>query len=344
MKRSLKMAVALFGVGSVAITACGNSGNGPAANGGASGKTYEILAIVPLSGASQVEGDAEVMGLKAGAKVVNAHGGINGEHVVVNAVDDQGDPTQAVTDLQQALSSGAAPAMVWAGANSTETIAMLPALNSAKVLSFVETSSEQINDPTKYPYSFVMSPVQSTGWTKVAAAAKQDGSKLGIIYPNDAYGLQTLAYVTSAARQAGLTAAATSYSPTALNLTAPMQQLLAQKPDSMILSAFGPAAGYLVQARTTLGVSIPTFGDGGFAASDLSKLTPTQLNGIKMLVNSIEEYVPQNQRTASYSEFLAALQSQGPVDLPMVLYSLPYDSVQALKVAASQAHSLIAGP
>jgi branched-chain amino acid transport system substrate-binding protein len=108
--RPVRWAVPLVLAGSLALAACGNSGNGNASGssssggglGGSSSQTYKIAFQGPLSGDNQQLGINEVQGAQLAIEQANAKGDLGFKLELLKA-DDQGSPETAPTAAAQIL-------------------------------------------------------------------------------------------------------------------------------------------------------------------------------------------------------------------------------------------------
>jgi hypothetical protein len=135
------------------VSGCSSSGSSSSASAGggssspaaAAKSPFVVVESLDFSGPGKAYGAGESLGLQVAANELNKSGGILGHKVVIKEVNDESDPTQGVSGLQQLLSSGVTPNMVWAGSNSTVTQAELPVLMSHKIISFDATSASNLN-------------------------------------------------------------------------------------------------------------------------------------------------------------------------------------------------------
>ena len=89
------------------LTACGGSSSSAAASGAAaSGDTIKVGVLGPLTGDVSVYGQAVVNGATLRLKQANEEGGINGKQIEIISMDEQGDPTQAVTCFTKMCDQG----------------------------------------------------------------------------------------------------------------------------------------------------------------------------------------------------------------------------------------------
>ena len=96
------------------LTACGGSSSSTAAStaastgsdAAASGDTIKVGVLGPMTGDVSVYGLAVINGATLYLKQVNEKGGINGKQLEIITMDEQGDPTQAVTCFTKMCDQG----------------------------------------------------------------------------------------------------------------------------------------------------------------------------------------------------------------------------------------------
>jgi len=307
---------------------------------------FRVLAIVAQSGALASIAQASVQGLEAAADEVNQQGGILGHKVEVNVVNDNLDPTTAANALQQQISNGTMPNLVYAGSTSNETLALVPILTTNKLLSLQATVSAKTIDPTKWPYAFSLGPATDDAATGLAAAMKQgypNAKTVGIIIGNDVNGSSLLNSERSALQANGLNVVSQQYSPTStLDMTPQLQALKAENPDLLVASGFGAVAGYILAGREKLGWTVPVVGDASFSANNLAKLgTPSQLNGVSIATIKTFVYKDPAQQSPAFQTFYNATKAKGAdFSQSIVIYTIGWDTIQLAKLAAIQANSL----
>jgi len=349
MRPKIVLSMALLAAtATLTAAACGSSSSGSAttpstggAGGAASSKPYDIAFIGPTSGPYAFIGNAQLAGLRAGITVVNGEGGIGGRQIKLSVHDDQADPTQAAPALARVLSGGTKPDMVYPGITSPEALAMLPTLTQDKILSFAGIVSNETDIPSKYPYFFSIGQNQLNAYRVLAKYALSKGlTSIAYLRPDSPSGKTDVGQMIQAGQESGVKVTDVLYSPTALDLTTSMQKALDSKPKLLVLDAYGPSAGYLLQARTKLNVSVPTVGALIFAIGNPGAYVPaSQLQGVTLEVANIIKSAGTSQ-TPALSTFLSALKVQTPtITQSLNLYSGPYDVIEMLKLAAAQAKS-----
>ncbi|MER2137664.1 MAG: ABC transporter substrate-binding protein, partial [Arthrobacter sp.] len=105
-RRGMKIAA---GAAAAALMLSGCSGAADA--GGSEDDPYRILVLGALSaeGVLGINASTSVLSAEAAVDVINEEGGILGRDVEIKIVDDQADPTVAVTLVREAINSDTPP-------------------------------------------------------------------------------------------------------------------------------------------------------------------------------------------------------------------------------------------
>ncbi len=100
----------------------------------------KIGVIEPLTGPSAYDGERVVKGIQLYANKVNREGGILGKQVELIIVDNQNKPQESVSAFERLVTQDKVSALIgcWASSN---TLAVMPRLDQAKVPLVVETST-----------------------------------------------------------------------------------------------------------------------------------------------------------------------------------------------------------
>ena len=363
MSRWLGLAATMSVVALVAA-GCGNnnnnSGGGGGGGGGGTSSTtvssggkvapghsgpYRILDITSLTGPIGPFGSAELQGLKAAVKQLNAQGGINGHQVVYTVKDDGSDPTKGVTLLQQALQGSDKPDFVSAGVTGSDGLALTPITNAAKTISWNAAPAAKLGDPSKSPYTFISNPAYAdAGKLAAQAVAKRGWKNAAVVSPDDQPGADNVAGFKSELESlGGKVVDVEKFNPTSLDLTGTFEKAKASKPDVFYVINEGQGAQEL-KGHAASAPKIPMQCDTGCIV-DYTKqgLTKSQLKNTYGMGQSIVTTVPdkRTQRQSDYVKYLNEV--GGDKGLGLVLPALLYDAVMATAQAAKQAGS-IAGP
>ncbi|MFD7877415.1 ABC transporter substrate-binding protein [Streptomyces sp. NPDC059766] len=337
--------VSVLGVAVLALAtaACGSQdATGSAGSDGGKTGDYKILMITANSGPFQIYGEQTKNAMTVEANYINAAGGINGRKIVLDVVDDQGDPTKAVSLLQSKLSGGQKPDAVYAGTTSNEALALLPILTRNKIFNIGVTGDGAINDPEKFPYTFRANSPYAAYTPLVASAVKARGyQKVGVLYANDALGGSSSAAVNKALGAAGVKVVNATFDATSLDLSAPMSRLKSAGVDAVVFGAVAPAtAAQVLEARAKAGATdIPFIADQATTAN-LAKLVPAAdlKNVFSHNVNACLSQ-PSTPQSAQLTKFIADLKKLGPINGSLIASVFSADILKAVQVAAKQAGS-----
>lgn len=327
----------------LALTGCSSSDEGgDSGSGDGESGDYKLLGIIATSGPYQSYGKLTKNAITVQAKAINADGGINGRKIVLEWVDDQGDATKAVSLLQEKLASGARPDAVLAGSSSNETLALLPILTREKIINIGSTGADPINDPEKFPYTFrATSPFASAAHAAALQFKEKGFQKIGILQGDDALGTSNSASYKKAMEDEGLDTVEVSFSPTSLDLSAPMSKIKSADVDAVVFSAVaGTTAAQVLQARVKTGVTdVPIFADTATTA-DLADLVPAEaLKNAFATSYNVALAEPQGGVQEGVAAFISEMKKLGPIDSTLITPALNADGLKLLQVAAEQAKS-----
>ena len=195
-RRNFLAAAGVVAAAGVLTACCGSSSSTAASSGAAStagaaasGDTIKVGVLGPLTGDVSVYGQAVVNGANLRLKQANEAGGINGKQIEIITMDEQGDPTQAVTCFTKMCDQGitalvgdvtTAPTLAVAAESADYNMPMVTASATAESVTYdAETDSVNANvfrttftDPFQgvkmadYAY-------QKLGYTKAAVIFKK---------------------------------------------------------------------------------------------------------------------------------------------------------------------------
>lgn len=325
-----------------AVVALAGCGGGPAEDGGGA-RPYRVLITAGLSTQGVLAANAEtaVVAAKAGAAKVNEAGGVDGRKVEVAVVDDEGNPTTALTKIRQEIAKKK-PDLVLNAGPSTITAATLPVFKQNKILSFNIAPTEDSGDPEAYPLNFDLtgSPDDYTNGLLPYFAEKGYRSA-GIIHSSTANGVAFDTAVTAALKAEGIPVLdSQEYDPTALDMTPQLQSIQAKKPDVLLLNGYGAPVGYLLKGIEKLGWDVPVIGDGSVSATGLiATLPPAGVLGtpqVKNLVIQALKSSVKNPDDQAVNDAITAMTSIGEIKATLIM-ATNYDAVPLIAAAAEKA-------
>ncbi|QNS02568.1 ABC transporter substrate-binding protein [Streptomyces xanthii] len=326
------------------LTGCGA---GSATEGKSADEPYRVLVTGGLSaqGVLADNSTTSVLSAKAGAKVVNAAGGILGRKVEVTVVDDAGDPTTAVTKLREAINSDKKPDLFLDSGPSTVTAAVLPILKQNNILSMNVGPTADSSDPKAFPLNFDLSPGPSDYAKGFIPHLKDKGYKrVGIIHGSSSYGETFDAEMTKAFDDAGIEVVKSEeYDVAALDMTPQLQAVRAAGPDALIMDGYGAPVGYLLKSMKKLGWNVPVVANTSVSATGLISTPPPAgvlgTDQVKNLVMQVYTSTKYDAGDKAMNEAVAAMKSLGKIRSTLIL-GYNYDALPLIAAAAEKAGSL----
>lgn len=322
------------------LAACGSS------SGGHDGKTYNVLVMGGLSAKIGILADnsgTSVAAAKASVDYANAHGGVDGKHVTLTVIDDQSDPTVAVTKLRAALAQNK-PDLVLNSGPSTVAAATLPILNAQHILSMNIGPTATSSNPADFPLNFDISAGAAAQLAGYKPYLQSKGYKsVAILHGNSAYGQTYGTSAESVLKADGFTVTSNQeYDVTALDMTPQLQALQASKPDALIIDAYGAPLGYILKGVAKLGWNVPLIGNTSVTATNLTgDVPPNGLVGtadVKNLVMQAPVAAKYDASATAVNDAVQGMLKYGPLKASFVL-AANYDALPLVMAAADAAKS-----
>lgn len=318
-----------------------------AGNGGGEGGGDDPIKVVVLGGlgAEGILADnatTAVTAALASVDAVNDMGGILDREVEITHLEDNADPTVAVTKLREYIATEGAPALVLNSGPSTITEAMLPILTQNKIVSFNIGPTAGSGDPSVNPYSFDLSAsVPDYLGSFVAEMEDRGYEDVAILHGSSAYGELFGSSAETTFADAGFTVTGNEgFDNAALDMTAQLSALQQGDPDVLVLDAYGAPLGYVLQSLEKLGWDVPVMGNSSVAATGLiatpapdGVLGTDQVKNLTMQVYSSTQYNPDDTRVNDAVERMLAA---GDIKSSLIT-AYNYDAALLFKAAAEKA-------
>lgn len=342
VRRSLRASASLAVVAAFALAACGGSGD-------TGGATEDDPYIVVNSAAPNAQGPlapgsrTSVLAAQAATDAINADGGINGRKIKLINVDDNGEPTKAVTVLREQMATQKVDLYINAGPGTTGA-AVGPILSAAGILYMATAPFEGSGDPKRSPLTFNISTQANYQIKGLIAALKETSyHKIAVIHGNSP---NTVIFREAAQAEipaAGLDLVGVEvYDIAALDMTPQLAKLQAADPDVLIMNGYGAPVGYLLKSMEKLGWDVPIVGDNSVSATSLMSTAPPSgvvgtdaVKNLEMLVFDSTVYDPANTRV---NDFVAAMKKRGTIEASLI-NAWTWDSLQLVAAAAKAAGS-----
>lgn len=328
----------------LSLAACGTASNSGASSTGSrsSTGTVNILAITDSSGPVKQQGSQELIGLDAAAAFYNAKGGIDHHRVVIDHVNDNGDPATAVSVAEKALGNDPGKySMVYAGEEGTDIDALIPVMARYPVFATNLTDSGACIPTSHCPHEFSLEGATSIPQQRVAEFMKQNNyTKVGILEEEISFTESETPALTKYLSQDSIGNSVVTFPTSALTLTTELQQLKSSGADVVYAEALGPAAGYVLQARASLGWNVPVVFDVAGSSIDLSTLaSAAELKNADVVMKRCADPAKASS-TPGYSELSKyAARYGGMGDNPCNLAGAGWDSVVFLNQLVAQTGS-----
>lgn len=247
---------AVLGVGAL-IAGCGSSAakttTGPKG-------PVNIGVISGFTGSAVSYADEQLAGVQVAQHFIDQNGGILGAKVNVIPVDDGLDPVDAVTATDKMLATD--NVSMEAGLAALDYINALPILNRDKMVSF-SYIGPSIGATERSPYHFNMNPLDSELGAAMAYYAKSQGyTRIALVFDTSSGAQSIVPALKVAAQRLHLDIVADPTVPqTALSYETAINQVVAAKPDAVLMQVEPAQAGAFFQQWKSLGAeSLPIIG------------------------------------------------------------------------------------
>jgi branched-chain amino acid transport system substrate-binding protein len=331
-KKLVRNAAVLVALGTLA--GCSSSAGGGSAS--SDSAPFTVLYITGVSGAYAQFAAANTAALKASANVINQNGGIDGRKVVVSVANDNSDPTQAVSLLQQDLATSTSPPNLVAFSTNDEGTALMPILDSDKILTMTNVGAP-LDNAAEYPYTVSLSFNQETPYLVMRQRLEAEGARrVGFVSTNDSVGQVFWSAFKQAFAGSGIAVYDEPVNLNSLNVVPNMVALKNEGVDHLVVESYTALTSYIFAARTEAGMNnIPTIGDSPVAQTNPWKAiaAPDRANVVVLAANP---QIAGAESGAGWNDFIAALQKAGPISV-LQSQATEYTGLQAVAAAAKKA-------
>lgn len=340
----LAAAAAGLVVSTVVLAGCSGSAGGDEGSGGGENDPIQVVVLGGL-GAEGILGDnatTAVTAALASVDAVNDMGGILDREVEITHLEDNADPTVAVTKLREYIATEGKPDLVMNSGPSTITEAMLPILTQNKVFSFNIGPTATSGDPKVNPYSFDLSAsVPDYLGSFVDEVGARGYEKVAVLHGSSAYGELFGQQAEEMLSEEGFEVTGNQgFDNAALDMTAQLSALKSGDPEVLVLDAYGAPLGYVLQSLEKLGWDIPVMGNTSVSATGLiarpapdGVLGTDQVKNLTMQVYTSTQYNPDD---TVVNEAVERMVAAGDIRSSLIT-AYNYDSVLLFKAAAEKA-------
>ena len=241
--------IAVVGVASLALAACGGDDEGDGTAAGES-PTAELTGdgelvlgtLLPQTGSLAFLGPPEFAGVDLGVQEVNEAGGVLGQDVVVNHTDSGDTSTDIASQSVDSLISQDVDAIIGAASSGVTATVIDAVVQSGTVMFSPANTSPDFTDYPDDGFYFRTAPSDVLQGRVMGDLVISDGyANVGIMALQDPYGEGLAENVTISVEEGGGTIAggeAIIYDPNAANYATEVTQMAALAPDAIVLIGF----------------------------------------------------------------------------------------------------------
>jgi branched-chain amino acid transport system substrate-binding protein len=210
--------------------------------------------IMDVTGGGSALGVPERNAVKMLVDQTNASGGINGKKIELIEADNQSNETKALTEAKRLINEEKVDAII-GGAQSTTSLAMVPAIEAAGVPYISNGSNEKIIKDKKW--SFRTPPSDNILVRNVLKDAKAKGiKKIALLRVNNDYGKSGETAFKSNAAEFGIQITGVEqFNADDKDIKVQLTKLLSSKPDALAIWAVPPGSAVAAKDFNELGLT-----------------------------------------------------------------------------------------
>ncbi|HET8607615.1 MAG TPA: ABC transporter substrate-binding protein [Gaiellaceae bacterium] len=298
----LAAAVALVGVLAVVVA-------GSAAAKGAGGSLV-VADVAPFTGTDAALGPTYLVACDAATGAIDKAGGVDGQQLSCKSVDTRGDPADAVPAVRQLFASTSNVALA-IGLTSDEAAAVVPIINSKKVVAFGMTGQSEF-DHIHFPYFYRLVPADlAESYAMVAMAHFQKHYKrVALAFGNDIGSQTFVGPAIAAIKKAHMKLVANeTLDLKATTFRTEAAKIVDSRPDVILTEALGPAeAAFLSEVKQQNGGKlIPIIGTSATISPDWYKSVAAAVGGADLSKNFLADNLVIDTSGATYTPFKQAM-------------------------------------
>ena len=287
---------------------------------------------LPRTGALASIGEQVLNGVRAAAEDINAHGGIDGQKLVLDIQDDACDPRQAVSVANRFAQSGVKLVVGHVCSGASIAASDVYAENGDLMISPASNSAKLTERGLSGIFRVCGRDDQQGKVAAAAIAARFRGKKIAIIHDNAPFG-RGMADATRAALAAeGIDDVMfTGITPGERDYTAVITRLKAAGIDLVYYGGYHTEMGTLVRQGADQGFRGQWMGTSGISTKEFANIAGPASDGVLMTFN------PDPRRAPGAAEVVAGFRAKQIEPEGFTLYA--YTALQVLAQAANAGHS-----
>jgi branched-chain amino acid transport system substrate-binding protein len=206
----------------------------------------------PLTGPTELVGQSDRQTVEAVVAYWNAHGGIKGNKVVVDVLDNASNPSQALQNVQKFAGDSKYVGILGSG-NAAAAVATGPLASQAGIPFIALSPPTTLVEPPQ-PYVYVASPTARLyAYNEAAYLRKLKISRVWLMGDNGGFGRDGPAQVAKLAAKYGLQVVDTTiFSPATTDFTAELTKVKSSNAQALWLWTATPAGSMIVKQFRSL--------------------------------------------------------------------------------------------
>jgi len=326
----------------LALTGCGAADGGADAGGDDDSKPVQVLAVGGFTGFLQENARAQMDGVRAAIDNINENGGLLGRQIEVTELDDQSDPTRAVSVLTEYLAAHDKPDFVSPGIISAEVLATGPVLKREQIIGISSAVPPAlVEDPDGYYYG--ATPTFDVNYDAAVRYIQDQGAKrVALVVPNDVHGENTESSMKPVIDELGMEMNVYRFDPEAIDISSTFIEAKRAGNDYIVMDAVGTLVPRLFEGRIKAGAEdVPTMtGFGTIVSNFVDVTTPELRENVVHAMFPLSGYIAPEDRSPALVDLIERLPDLDSGNVMLSTYSLGYDAIMLWKAAVEQADTL----
>jgi branched-chain amino acid transport system substrate-binding protein len=267
----------------------------------------------PLTGPTELVGQSDRQTVSAVVAYWNAHGGIKGNKVVVDVLDNASNPSQAVQNVQKFIGDSKYVGILGSG-NAAAAVATGP-LASQGGIPFIALSPPTTLVEPPIPYAYVASPTARLyAYNEAGYLRKLKISRVWLMGDNGGFGRDGPAQVAKLARAYGLQVVDTTiFSPATTDFTAELTKVKSSNAQALWLWTATPAGSTIVKQFRSLQLPQQLVLTGANASPQFLSGTCPDANGavVNSYLGTVWKDLPRSNPARAQAQLLQKMIRRG---------------------------------
>ncbi len=283
----------------------------PAGGASASGETFTLGLICPLSGSSAVSGQILKNATEMAVNEINEAGGIDGRiQIVLAEVDDEGVPANSVTAMQKLVEQDKVGAVIGAQASSC-TLANMEITKAAKIPQITPASSNVAVTQSGNPYIYQMTATDELHMRNIMKfmSAEKGAKSFAILYESSDFGTGGFKIASNICGEFGLDMVASEvYNAGDTHFSVVLGKMQKANPDFFIFWGYHTEVAMICKQMQQYGISYPCIGQG-YNSPELTNLGGAAVEGI--MIDTAFDAANPDERVQEFDRKYTELYGEG---------------------------------